>query len=122
MKVFFLSYCLSVKSGFIFGWKIELENIFVVLIVIYLFYKLVKLYIFCERVEQFFLFIFGVWLNESDEYFVFEVLVVVEIVFRLLFDELIILWQIRNFIVFQLYFVVEKLRFGLNGFVVILYK
>ena len=71
MKVFFPSHCLSAKSGFIFGWKKEEENIFVASTVIYLPDKSVKLHTFCERAEQLSLRILGVWLNDSDECSVF---------------------------------------------------
>lgn len=122
MKVFFPSHCLSAKSGFIFGWKIEPENIFVVSTVIYLPHKSVKLHTFCERAEQLSLSILGVWLNESDEHSISELLAAVETASRLLPDELIILRQTRNSTVPQLYFAAEKLRSGLNGSVMILYK
>ena len=122
MKVFFPSHCLSAKSGFIFGWKKEQENIFVAATVIYLPSNSVKLQIFCEKAEQLSLSILGVWLNESHEHSVSEVLAAVETASRSLTNELIILRLARNATVPELYFGSEKLRSGLNGSVVILYK
>ena len=123
MKVFFPSHCLSAKSGFIFGWKKEEENIVVASTVIYLPDKSVKLQTFCERAEQLSLSILGVWLNESDEHSASEVLTAVETASRSFIpDELIILRQASNSTVPQLYFAAEKPRSGLNGSVVILYK
>ena len=123
MKVFFPSHCLSAKSGFIFGWKKEQENIFVAATVIYLADDSVKLQFFCEKAEELYFSILGVWLNESHEKSVREVLAAVETASRSLPDELIILRQARiNATVPQLYFGAENLRSGLNGSVVILYK
>ena len=122
MKVFFPNHCLSADSGFIFGWKVEKENVFVAATVICLPDKSVKLQTFCERAEQLSLSFLGVWLNESHEKSVREVLVAVETASRSLPDELIILRQARNATVPQLYFCAENLRSGLNGSVVILYQ
>ena len=122
MKVFFPNHCLSADSGFIFGWKVEQENVFVAATVLYLPDKSVKLQTFCERAEQLSLSFLGVWLNESHEKSVREVLAAVETASRSLPDELIILRQARNATVPQLYFGAEELRSGLNGSVVILYQ
>ena len=122
MKVFFPSHCLSAKSGFIFGWKKEQENTFVASTVIYLPDKSVELQTFCERAEQLSLSILGVWLNESDEHSVSEVLAAVKTASRLLPDELITLRQASNSTVPQLYFAAGKLKPVLNESVVILYK
>ena len=122
MKVFFPNHCLSADSGFIFGWKVEKENVFVAATVICLPDKSVKLQTFCERAEQLSLSFLGVWLNESHEKSVREVLAAVETASRSLPDELIILRQARNATVPQLYFGAEKLRSGRNGSVVILYQ
>lgn len=122
MKVFFPNHCLSADSGFIFGWKVEQENVFVAATVICLPDKSVKLQTFCERAEQLSLSFLGVWLNESHEKSVREVLAAVETASRSLPDELIILRQARKVTVPQLYFGAEKLRSGLNGSVVILYQ
>lgn len=122
MKVFFPSHCLSAKSGFIFGWKKKQENIFVAAAVIYLPDNRVKLQTFREKAEQLSLSILGVWLNESHEKSVSEVLAAAKTASRSLPDELIILRQARNAIVPQLYFVREKLRSRRSGSVVILYK
>jgi len=122
MKVFFPSHCLSAKSGFIFGWKKEQKNIFVAATVIYLPDNSVKLQVFCEKAEQLSLSILGVWLNESHEKSVREVLAAVETTCRLFTNELIIIRLARNATIPQLYIGSEKLRSGLNGSVVILYK
>ena len=110
MKVFFPSHCLSAKSGFIFGWKKEQENTFVASTVIYLPDKSVELQTFCERAEQLSLSILGVWLNESDEHSVSEVLAAVKTASRLLPDELITLRQASNSTVPQLYFCCGKIK------------
>ena len=122
MKVFFPSHCLSAKSGFICGWKKEQQNTFVVTTVIYLPDSSVKLEIFCEKAEQLSLSILGVWLNESHEKSVRKVLAAVETASRSFANELIVIRLARNASVPQLYIGSEKLRSGLNGTVVILYK
>lgn len=119
MKVFFPSHCLSAKSGFIFGWKKEQENIFVAATVVHL-PENSDLQNFCERAEQLSLSFLGVWLNENHEKSVCEVLPAAKTALSSLADELIILRLARNANVPLLYFVGDKLR--LNSSVVILYK
>ncbi|KAL9950806.1 hypothetical protein ACROYT_G043368 [Oculina patagonica] len=116
MKVFFPSHCLSVKSGFIFGWKKDQENIFVAATVVHL-PENSDLQNICEGAEQLSLSILGVWLNENHEKSFSAVLAAAK---TALADELIILRLARNSNAPLLYFVGGKLR--LNSSVVILYK
>ena len=120
MKVFFPNHRLSAKSGFIFGWKKEQENIFVAATVIYLPENSDKLHTFCEQAEQHSISVLGVWLNQNHEESFSEVLATAKTALSSLPDELIILCLARNASVPLLYFVGNKLR--LNSSVLILYK
>ena len=125
-KVFFPRHCLTDNSGFIVGWKIEQENIFVAATVVCRSLNSNNLPTLLERIfelssenDSISLSVLGIWLNEYHEEFVSEVRASLQTCATLLTKEMIIVRQSKNNHVPQIYFWGDKLRLG--GSVIVLY-
>lgn len=113
MKVYFPRHCLTNNSGFIFGWEIEQENIFVAATVVCLPDNSNNLRALWGSFS-----VLGIWLNENHEAPISEVLDSAKAIS--LTEEMIILRLARNCSVPQLYSVGDKLR--LDSSVIVLYN